>query len=34
MPNGSNVIANSECSFGAQEDATTASTIQVYRNWQ
>jgi hypothetical protein len=34
MPTGSNVIANSECSFGAQEDATTASTIQVYRNWQ
>lgn len=33
MPNGSNVIANAECSFGAQEDATSATTIEVFRNW-
>lgn len=33
MANGSNAIANSECSFMAEEDATTATTIEVFTNW-
>ena len=33
MANGSNAIANSECSFMAEEDATTLTTIEVFTNW-
>lgn len=33
MANGSNAVANSECSFMAEEYATTGTTIEVFTNW-
>ena len=33
MPDGQNVIATNEMTYGAQEDTVTSSTIQIFRNF-